>query len=478
MEPAQLKALLDRAAGLPVAVVGDLMLDRYVHGEVSRISPEAPIPVLLRRGETAMLGAAGNVARNLAALGAQVRLAGRVGVDAAGDEVARLLAAEAAITPLLARDAAPTVTKTRFIAAGQQLLRLDDEAADAPSAAVDLAAALEGARAVLVSDYAKGFVTAEALAAARDAGAPVVVDPKGRDFARYGEVDLLKPNAAELATATGLPVGSDAEVEAALVEALRRFPARAVLVTRGAAGMSLAERGHAVLHVRAHRREVFDVSGAGDTGLAALGLALAAGASLAEAVALAVAASGVAVGKPGTAVVTAAEVLEAETVAAAPHGGGGKVVDEASAAEQAARWREAGLRVGFTNGCFDVLHAGHVAYLAQARAWCDRLIVAVNTDRSVHALKGEGRPVNALENRAAVLAALAAVDLVTAFDAPTPLELIAAVRPDVLVKGADYTEAQVVGAELVRSWAGEVRLAPLTPGTSTTATLAKLRAAG
>ena len=481
MEPAQLKALLDRAAGLTVAVVGDLMLDRYVYGEVSRISPEAPIPVLRGRSEAVMLGAAGNVARNVTALGGAVRIAGALGRDGAGEQVLDLFRAERRTELFLSwREDGSTTSKTRFVAGQQQLLRLDDEDETGLAAGDDptVETAVLGVGAVLVSDYAKGFVTGETMAAARAAGAPVVVDPKGTDFARYGGVDLLKPNAGELAAAVGLPVGTDAEAEAALAAALARFPARAVLVTRGAAGMSLAERGRPVLHVRAHRREVFDVSGAGDTGLAALGLALAAGASLAEAVALAVAASGVAVGKPGTAVVTAAEVIEAEAVAAAPHGGGGKVCEAGAAAEQAARWREAGLRVGFTNGCFDVLHAGHVAYLAQARAWCDRLVVAVNTDRSVRALKGEGRPANALADRAAVLTALAAVDLVTAFDTPTPLELIAAVRPDVLVKGADYTEAQVVGADLVRGWGGEVRLAPLVEGRSTTATLARLRAAG
>ena len=477
MEPEAIQALIDRAAGAAVVVVGDVMLDRYVYGEVSRISPEAPIPVLLRRQETAMLGAAGNVARNLAALGAQVRLAGRVGRDAAGDEVERLLGGEP-IAPALVRGDGPTVTKTRFVASGQQLLRLDDEAAAAAELEPpDLAAVTGGAAVVLVSDYAKGFVT-EALMRALVAGdAAVVVDPKGRDFARYGAVEVLKPNAAELAAAVELPTSSDAEVEAALAAALARFPARAVLVTRGAAGMSLAERGAPVRHLRAHRREVFDVSGAGDTGLAALGLALAGGALLSEAAAFAVAASGVAVGKPGTAVVTVAEILAAEAAAVAPHGGG-KVVGAAHAAEMAAAWRAQGLRVGFTNGCFDVLHAGHVGYLAQARAWCDRLVVGLNSDASVRGLKGAGRPVNELEGRAAVLAALAAVDLVVAFDAPTPRELIAVVRPDVLVKGADYAEHEVVGADVVRGWGGEVKLAPLVEGRSTTATLAKLKAAG
>ena len=476
MEPAQLEALIARIAGRTVAVVGDLMLDRYVYGEVSRISPEAPIPVLRGRSEAVMLGAAGNVARNVTALGGRVRLAARIGDDEAGREVLRLLKAESDLEIFLdpAKEGR-TTCKTRFVAAGQQLLRLDHEEEVRSGPSADIAEALAGADAVLVSDYAKGFVDAAVLSAVRAAGAVVVVDPKGSDFARYGPVDMLKPNASELAAAVGLPVGDDEEAEAALTTALARFPAQAVLVTRGAAGMSLAVRGAPVRHFRAHRREVFDVSGAGDTGLAALGLALAAGAPMHEAVAFAVAASGVAVAKPGTAVVSADEVLEAEALAVSPHAGGKRGTAE-GAAEQAARWRSQGLRVGFTNGCFDVLHAGHVAYLAQARSWCDRLIVGLNSDASVRRLKGEGRPVNDLDSRAAVLAGLAAVDFVAPFDAPTPRELIAAVRPDVLVKGADYAEHEVVGADLVRGWGGEVRLAALVDGRSTTATLAKLKA--
>jgi D-beta-D-heptose 7-phosphate kinase/D-beta-D-heptose 1-phosphate adenosyltransferase len=372
--------------------------------------------------------------------------------------------------------------KTRFVAAGQQLLRLDQEdpsavgyAAGAALADRAAAAAAEAA-VILISDYAKGGVTPEVVDACRAAGAKVVVDPKGRDFARYGAVHLLKPNASELAGAVDRPVGDDAEVEAALEAALRACQAEAILVTRAAEGMSLARRGQPVRHVRARRREVFDVSGAGDTSLAALGLALAAGASLEDAVELAVLASGVAVGKVGTAVVTPAELVDAEISAhVAP--AEAKIATLERAAQEVARWREQGLRIGFTNGCFDILHRGHVAYLAQARAWCDRLVLGLNTDASIRRLKGPERPVNDLESRALVLGGLSSVDLVAPFDDDTPLRLIEALRPDVLIKGADYSVEQVVGGDLVRGWGGEVRLADIVEGHSTTAAIARLRSA-
>ena len=483
MDLSTLQPLLSAMAGVRVACVGDVMLDRYVYGEVSRISPEAPIPVLRRRSETAMLGAAGNVARNVGSLGGQALLVGLTGDDAASDELRALLRAEARVEDrLLADPSRPTTVKTRFVAAGQQLLRLDQEdpsavgyAAGAALADRAAAAAAEAA-VILISDYAKGGVTPEVVDACRAAGAKVVVDPKGRDFARYGAVHLLKPNASELAGAVDRPVGDDAEVEAALEAALRACQAEAILVTRAAEGMSLARRGQPVRHVRARRREVFDVSGAGDTSLAALGLALAAGASLEDAVELAVLASGVAVGKVGTAVVTPAELVDAEISAhVAP--AEAKIATPERAAQEVARWREQGLRIGFTNGCFDILHRGHVAYLAQARAWCDRLVLGLNTDASIRRLKGPERPVNDLESRALVLGGLSSVDLVAPFDDDTPLRLIEALRPDVLIKGADYSVEQVVGGDLVRGWGGEVRLADIVEGHSTTAAIARLRSA-
>ncbi len=482
MDLGRLQALLQSAAGVRVACVGDLMVDRYLRGDVGRISPEAPIPVLLQRDETVMLGAVGNVARNLAALGAGAVLAGVVGDDAAGAEAAALVAAEPAVEGRLTVAAGRVTTvKTRFVAGQQQLLRLDSEddrplAPDAEAAMAQAAAeAAKGAGAVLVSDYAKGAVTASVLDAARAFGAPLIVDPKGRSFAKYGAVSLIKPNARELRETVDMPTGTDAEVEAALKAALASCEAEAILVTRAARGASLMRRGQAVRHFRSAPRQVFDVSGAGDTVLAALGLALAAGADLPEAVELALLAAGVAVGKPGTAVVSPGELVAAEMAAhMAP--AEAKIVTQDAAAAGAERWRAEGLKVGFTNGCFDILHRGHVSYLGAARAACDRLIVGVNSDGSVRALKGEGRPVNDLESRALVLGGLASIDLVVPFDAATPIELIAAVGPDLLMKGADYEGKELVGSDIVEARGGEVRLIPLVEGYSTTLAVSRMKA--
>ncbi len=473
----ELQALLERVRGIRVACVGDLMLDRYVYGEVERISPEAPIPILRTRRRVAMPGGVGNVARNVAALGGLARLGAVAGRDPAGDELAGLIAAEPGIEDSVERrDGVTTIVKTRFVAAGQQLLRQDEEEQAFMATETD---AFTGVSVILLSDYAKGVISdpviAQALNAASASGAPVVVDPKGRDFARYGAVDLIKPNAGELAAATGLPTGTDAEVEAALKAVLAMTTAKAVVVTRAGKGMSLMRRGGEVRHSPGRAREVFDVSGAGDTGLAALGLALGAGASLETAVEFAILASGVVVGKAGTATVSPAELIDAEMSQHAA-GAHAKVMPLEELAHVVEGWKRQGLKVGFTNGCFDILHRGHVAYLAQARSWCDRLVVALNTDASVRRLKGEGRPINDLDSRAVVIGGLGSVDRVTSFDDPTPITLIERLRPDVLIKGADYTREGVVGGDLVESWGGEVRLATFEDGFSTTRTIEKMRA--
>ncbi|MDB5448018.1 MAG: rfaE, partial [Phenylobacterium sp.] len=470
--------------GRRVACVGDLMVDRFVYGEVTRVSPEAPIAVLARKRELVMLGAAGNVARNVAALGGAVALTGLIGGDAEGHEALRLVGEEDGVEGYLVTDASrPTTLKTRFVSGGQQLLRVDLEESRPVSGEVEqrlirtIRDVAEGCGAILLSDYGKGVVTDAVIAACREAaracGGKVVVDSKARSFARYGAVDLIKPNAAELANATDLPTGTDAEVEAALARALELWEAKAILVTRAGKGMSLAVRGEPVRHFATQPREVFDVSGAGDTTLAALGLALAADAPIEDAIGFAQLAAGVAVSKVGTATVAPEELVEA-AISAHMAPAEAKVATAQRMADEVARWRAKGLRVGFTNGCFDILHKGHVAYLAQARKWCDRLIVGLNSDASVRALKGEGRPVNDLESRALVLAGLGSVDLVVPFEEPTPVRLIEAARPDVLVKGADYAEDQVVGGDLVKSWGGEVRLAEIVEGYSTTAAIARM----
>ena len=486
MDRARLADALDRLAGAPVAVIGDVMLDRYVYGEAERISPEAPVPVLRVREESEMLGGAGNVLRNLAALGARATLVSVVGDDADGRRVAELAAKEsgggAVLVPAQGRT---TIRKTRFVAGGHQLLRVDREDSEALSDAAEAAliASLDpigGARAVILSDYGKGTLTAKVIAAvlARAAktskGIPVLADPKGRDFAKYRGAALVTPNRKELGEAADLPAGTDAEFETAARAVRERSGIATVLATRGAQGMMLLDAAGAAHHIAAEAREVFDVSGAGDTVIATVAAGLAAGLSLLDAVRIANCAAGIVVGKVGTAVAHPAEIraaMERQELRAAE----GKIASRDSAAERAALWRRRGLRVGFTNGCFDLLHPGHIHLLAQARASCDRLVVGLNSDASVKRLKGNGRPVQTEAARAAVLAGLADVDLVTVFSEDTPEALIAALRPDVLVKGADYTVDTVVGAELVKGYGGRVVLAELLPGHSTTATVAKLR---
>lgn len=482
MDLSNLQTLLARLSGARVLCVGDVMVDRFVYGDVTRVSPEAPIPVLARSREIVMLGAAGNVARNVAALGGEVSLIGLVGGDAEGHEAMRLVGADTGVEGFLLTDPSrPTTLKTRFVSGGQQLLRVDLEESRPAEGDVEqrlirtIRDVAPGCGVILLSDYGKGVVTDAVISAVREAGVMVIVDSKARSFRRYGAVDMIKPNAAELAFATGLPTGTNTEIEAALAHALSLCEAKAILVTRAAKGISLGVRGEPVRHFPGVPREVFDASGAGDTTIAALGLALASGARIEDAITFAMLASGVAVTKAGTAVVTPEELTEASITAhLAP--AEAKIATPQRLADEVARWRAKGLRVGFTNGCFDILHRGHVAYLNQARTWCDRLIVGLNSDRSVKALKGEGRPVNDLESRALVLAGLACVDLVAPFDEDTPLKLIEAARPDVLIKGADYSEDQVVGAAQVRSWGGEVKLAQLVDGYSTTAAIARMTA--
>ena len=484
MDLSALQHLLGLAPGRRVACVGDLMVDRFVYGDVSRVSPEAPVPVLARTRELMMLGASGNVARNVAALGGEVSLVGLIGGDSEGNEALRLVGEETGVEGYLVTDAnRPTTLKTRFVSGGQQLLRVDLETSLAVSGDVEqrlvrtIRDAAKDAGAILLSDYGKGVVTEAVIAACREAaaesGGKLVVDSKARSFARYGAVDMIKPNAAELSHATDLPTETDEQIDAALGRALELWEAKAILVTRASKGISLAVRGQKVRHFPTVPRDVFDSSGAGDTTLAALGLALAAQVDIEDAIAFAQLASGVAVGKVGTATVSPVELVEAALSAhMAP--AEAKVATVQRMADEVARWKAKGLKVGFTNGCFDILHKGHVAYLTQARAWGDRLFVGLNADDSVRRLKGEGRPVNDLESRALVLAGLGSVDLVVPFEQDTPLKLIEAARPDVLIKGADYAESEVVGGAEVRTWGGEVKLATIVEGYSTTAAIARM----
>jgi len=469
-----------------VLCVGDVMLDRFVHGEVERISPEAPIPILRVRREAIMLGGGGNVASNLDALGAGCVFISAVGNDDAGRELTGLFGElKNTHADLIADAARQTTIKTRFLTGNQQMLRADKESTDTLSADIALKivalirAALADCAVVVVSDYGKGVLGGSVLAtvieAARNAGKPVIVDPKGSDYSRYKGATLITPNRAELAEASSMPTGDDAAVAAAAQHLIETCGVSAVLATRSRQGMTLITADGAITHLPTKAREVFDVSGAGDTVIATLAAAIATGARLEQAAALANVAAGIVVGKAGTATAHAEEIIAAirhrETDEAEA-----KVSPLQPALDRIARWRRQGLRVGFTNGVFDLLHPGHVILLSKARAACDRLVVGINSDSSVKRLKGPGRPLQDEAARGTVLASLGAVDMVVLFSEDTPITLIQAIRPDLLVKGADYRAEDVVGADVVQAAGGNLLLVDLEPGHSTTATVDRMQA--
>ena len=466
-----------------VLVVGDVMCDTYLSGHVSRISPEAPVPVFESTEKRHVLGGAANVAANLRALGCDVRLAGVVGDDVAGRYVREQLRAQGIADDPLMQDAGrPTTEKTRLIARHQQLVRLDHESR-LPLPAQLNTRILAGVQSILAevdglicSDYNKGVCTPDLLvplfAKAKAANVPIFVDPKARDFARYRGATVLTPNLAEVRHATGEPVEDETSLTAAAESLLRQSAAQALLVTRGAAGMSLFHPVEGPQHLPAHTRDVYDVTGAGDTVIAAFAAAAIAGLSYAEAARLANVAAGIVVGKAGTAVVSREELEAHWQARIAPWQSKLRTCDELSRALQQHRRR--GERVVFTNGCFDLLHGGHVHYLQQARALGDCLVVALNDDASVRLLKGDGRPLRPQDERARVLAALACVDYVVLFGEPTPLALIKSLKPDVLVKGGDYTLETVVGRKEVEASGGTVHLIPYIEGVSTTELINKL----
>ena len=482
------EALSQAITGRTVLCIGDLMLDEFVYGEVSRISPEAPAPVIAVQRSEINVGGAGNVARNIASLGARAIFAGLIGEDEAGMRLRAELAKEDRIEAVLVADPGrPTTRKVRFVSEhfSSHMLRADWELAQPAAAAIEqklidaILPLLPRADIVLLSDYAKGVLTARVIRnvidAAKKLGKRVIVDPKSANFAIYRGATLLTPNRKEFAEATRSRADSDKSIADAAEDAMYLADCEAMLVTQSEHGMTLVVRGGALIHVPALPVKVRDVSGAGDTVAAMLALSLAAGADWETALRMATAAAAVAVGKKGTATVTAAElrrkilphaslVAEEKIVAA-----GGDL--DAHLAE----WRKQDLRVGFTNGCFDILHPGHVKVLTAARGACDRLIVGLNSDASVKRLKGEGRPVQDERARAEVLAALEAVDLVAIFEEDTPIELITKIKPSVLVKGGDYTREQVVGHEIVEACGGQVVLIDILRGHSTTSLVDRAR---
>lgn len=461
-----------------ILVVGDIIVDKFIYGEVERISPEAPVPVLRVSESKYMLGGAGNVAANIVGLGASAVLVGVVGGDNEGMQVCALLDAYGGgiKNHVVADIGRPTTLKTRYVSRTHHILRADFESTAPIDSVIEerllglVSNVIEQTDFVIVADYAKGVLTDRFLAGlmqiARTAGRRVMIDPKRRNFEAYRGAFLIKPNKFELSVASGLSCRSDEEIRRAC-EVISKQTGASVMVTRSEEGMTLLEPGGAPVHVQSMVRELFDVSGAGDTVAAALGCALASGRSIHDAMQIASAAASIAVSKSGTAIVTAEELAsflrnETHFVPAT------KLVDRDTAAHTSRVWAKAGLDVGFTNGCFDLLHPGHISLLRQAASACDRLIVGINSDASVRRLKGRGRPIQTEQARAEVLAALEMVDAVVIFDEDTPLELIGEVRPRVLVKGADYTVDQVVGADLVKADGGRVILAKLASGHSST----------
>ncbi len=478
---------LSALAGQTVLCVGDLMLDEFVYGEVSRISPEAPAPVIAVKRSELMIGGAGNVARNITALGAKCIFVGAVGDDDAGLALTEALSAERRIEFHLVTDSRrQTTRKVRFVSEhfSTHLLRADWEAVgpldeQAENALIAHALkAIPAAGAVILSDYAKGTLSTRVIRAVIDAAKvarkPVVVDPKGRDYSIYRGATIITPNRQELADATHTSAADDDEIVVAATALAEAIDAEAVLVTRSEQGMTLVSVGTEI-HVPAYPVRVRDVSGAGDTVVAVLAAMLALGADFESAMRAANAGAAVVVGKRGTAAVSVAELRHRILPAASLAPEEKIVFDWSMLDEHLTEWRRQGLRVGFTNGCFDLLHPGHVKLLAGARAACDRLIVGLNGDASVTRLKGEGRPVQQVQARAEVLAALEAVDLVVVFDEDTPEKLIERVKPTVLVKGSDYKREEVVGRTFVESLGGQVVLIDIVPGHSTSAMVARSR---
>jgi len=483
--------LTERFSNVRVLCIGDVMLDRFVSGEVKRISPESPVPVLSVSGSESFPGGAANVARNVASLGGRCTLVGVIGADAAGRELQHAVDAIDGLTCEFCVSASrPTSEKTRFVAHGQHMLRTDSEAAAAvdeetQAAVLRCIERLAPAHDVMVlSDYAKGLLTDKvvsgAIAIANQLSLPVAVDPKSVSLRRYAGATIITPNSKEVHDATGIdPTEDDARAESAGASILRTCGVHNVLLTRAHRGMTLMGEDFGAEHFRASAREVFDVVGAGDTVIATLALGMGTKLALPDAARLANVAAGIVVGKRGTATVTQTELadeclrVEGGSLMALQ----GKIMSAQEVVHLTQTWRKNGFKVGFTNGCFDILHIGHLSILSFARQNSGKLIVAVNSDASVRRLKEAGRPINPEQDRSMVLAALSVVDAVVIFDEDTPLEMIQKINPDVLVKGGDYTVETIVGSTHVLSYGGKVLTCPLVPGRSTTRVLSLVREA-
>lgn len=462
-----------------VTVVGDVMLDRYWYGTSTRISPEAPVPVVNVDRYEERAGGAANVALNLASLGMSCDLVGIVGEDDSGKLLEQMLKEKQIETRFIACKNHPTITKLRVLSRHQQLLRIDFEKGyadlDQGHIMVTLRQALRDTKVLICSDYGKGALSSvqAMINAARFKRIPVLVDPKGTDFSRYRGATLLTPNMSEFEAVVGKVRDND-DLEQKAMMLIRKYDLEALLVTRSEDGMSLVVPGEPTLHIPTYAREVYDVTGAGDTVIATLGACLASGCSLPISCAIANRAAGIVVGKLGTSTVTPDELEEEifERNRNLKHSG---VMSEDELVQEVTRLKQKGKRIVMTNGCFDILHKGHVDYLQQARALGDVLVVAVNSDDSVRRLKGPTRPIVPLENRMAVLAALGCVDIVVPFDEDTPQRLIARVLPDILVKGGDYKVEQIAGHEEVLGNGGKVKILSFVDNCSTSAIVKKIK---
>lgn len=467
-------------SGRNALVVGDVILDRYFWGDVERTSPEAPVPVVRLKSQSALLGGAANVVSNLVALGASPAIVGVVGADEEADEIRRLFAGIGVDVDRLVEDPSrPTTVKTRVMAMNQQLMRLDCEETRPLDDSIRkrlvraFQKELKDAEVVIISDYGKGVladaICRELILLATGLRKCIVVDPKGIDYGKYRGASVIKPNKKEIQEATGIAVDSPEEMERAAEALQQSAGAHSIVVSRGGEGVSVFEKGKAAVHVSAQARSVFDVTGAGDSFVAAMSLALATGASIPQAAEIGNAAGSVVVGKLGAATVDQSELLRALQPGHAGH----KVRSAAQLREEIARLQSAGKRVVFTNGCFDLIHLGHIKFLEQARRLGDALIVAINSDLSVKAIKGPPRPVLGEEERAAILAALDFVNYIVVFDEATPERLLETLRPDVLVKGKGLKTSEVVGRKIVERYGGKIELLPLL-GEATDAMLEKI----
>jgi D-beta-D-heptose 7-phosphate kinase/D-beta-D-heptose 1-phosphate adenosyltransferase len=479
----KLAYLVEKLHRARVLVIGDVMLDQFVYGQVSRISPEAPVPVLTYNETKATLGGAGNVVRNLSALGANVSFVSIVGDDGESHKIRDLLKeSDGCVTKIIPEKKRKTTVKTRFVAERQQVLRVDSESVHPIEQETRIKVIksveefIDTCDVVVLSDYGKGLfsndILSQIIGMSRGAGKKVLVDPKGKDYKRYAGAHVITPNLKELKEATDMSVTGEREVIVAAKKIVEHCGIDAVLATRSQHGMTLVQTDGSVAHLRAEAKEVFDVSGAGDTVIAVTAAAISVGAPIDLAAELANVAAGIVVGKFGTAVAYKRELMHA-LYSQEMTNTEAKVMDLSAAQDIVELWRRKGYKVGFTNGIFDLLHPGHVTLLSKAKKVCDRLIVGVNNDASVRRLKGED-PVQTDSARSAVLASLETVDVVIIFQEDTPTELLQIIKPDVLIKGANYKREKVVGADLVSEYEGEIVLADVGDTHNMSSTIARL----